>query len=1174
MASLPRPSRPSQGPPTGPLPSLPTPKIRTASSATSSPRIDTGAFPTPSGLPQSSSRAVSSSGIPTSRSTSTTTSPASSTPNSAAPTTPLPSLPPGSKTIRKVPSYNVFPKPTSTPSSRPTSTHSNSSSSTPTPRSSAHASTMPSAAPSRSLSNSLRTAASVVSAPAARESARSAPATPAPGGARDRDTVTDEDFTRGRQSTGGPKDKGNVIISVRVRPETGAPDGSAATGEWMVDGRQSLVSYRGREGGEYLYDNVFTTHDKNAKVYDAGAKRLVRRVMEGYHGTVFAYGMTGTGKTFSMQGTATSPGVIPLAITDIFSFIRETPQREFLLRVSYLEIYNEKIHDLLSAPISSNGQPALQQQEEIKLREDSRRGVYASPLKEEIVQSPTQLLRVIARGDQARRTSSTQYNARSSRSHAVVQIVVESRERNTGGAAAAGDKRSAIVPGGVRVSTLSLIDLAGSERAAENKERRTEGAHINKSLLTLGTVISRLSGNKDKSGQPTDTDGKHLPYRDSKLTRLLQGALSGNSLISILCTIQIGSQGSAAAQGNHTGETLNTLKFAARARNNIISHAKKAEEAHANMGDAGSRALLDRYRMEIVDLRKQLDGQKHETQKEKDDEEEKAKEIEQEQRHEEQMLEMQLARTALKERIEHLNRLILSSKSVGVNAQRSYSTVDLGRRSGSQKSVAGRSARSTASAFDPAEAVRRTSEDSGKLFGQAGVEPAMPGGYQQGDDDEELEGENGDGTASLSLQVQTLQSDVADKNRYIATLEKRLLQARRNSRSRVSMTFSGSRTNSLTIPEDESSDDMLKEKDSEIADLRARLDDKDRMIAALKSAARKRDTADSRPSSITSSIAGSPTTTGSSITNGTSRRISGNTAIGGNVGGSKRHSINAAPSTPLSRVTSAAASDPPQQAPPPPHVSPPSKVIQLAGGSPAREVKRGHGVDEMTRLLDEMIRQKVQAGGGKLASKNSSQDMTTITLQAPPVGNTVENPVQANETRTVNGASESPVTPSNPTMSGPTNNRTSRRTTNGRITTDGRRLSGWEGDVSARRSTRSRDGTRDGRSQSLTSSAATTPTFPPSNFDQQSQGHQHVRSAETAGSIPLVRNANMNSPPRMVYATTPAIPDEWRQDVNRNINGDVRNANGERDSVDTVLRDEPSDQRPEARGLGIDAVGA
>src|ERR1700709_1907920 len=167
--------------------------------------------------------------------------------------------------------------------------------------------------------------------------------------------------------------------------------------------------------------------------------------MEGYHGTVFAYGMTGTGKTFSMQGTATSPGVIPLAITDIFSFIRETPQREFLLRVSYLEIYNEKIHDLLSSPVvQTNGMPIVQ--EEIKLREDSKRGVYASPLKEEIVQSPTQLLRVIARGDAARRVAGTIYNARSSRSHAVVQIVVESRARAAPTSSKAA--QSGIPPGG------------------------------------------------------------------------------------------------------------------------------------------------------------------------------------------------------------------------------------------------------------------------------------------------------------------------------------------------------------------------------------------------------------------------------------------------------------------------------------------------------------------------------------------------------------------------------------------------------------------------------------------------------------------------------------------------------------------------------------------------------
>ncbi|KAG6022049.1 hypothetical protein E4U41_002334 [Claviceps citrina] len=676
--------------------------------------------------------------------------------------------------------------------------------------------------------------------------------------------------------------RGNVVVSVRVRPDINNNNKNTndktsqlnPEGEWMVDGRKSLISYKGKEGGDYIYDNVFTTHDNNARVYDHLAKRLVRRVMEGYHGTVFAYGMTGTGKTFSMQGTASSPGVIPLAITDIFSYIRETPSREFLLRVSYLEIYNERIHDLLNMPTGGGGGAgAGSHQDEIKLREDSKRGVYATPLKEEIVQSPTQLLRVIARGDQARRTASTQFNARSSRSHAVVQIVVESRERTPGGS---GDmmegKRSAILPGGVRVSTLSLIDLAGSEKAAESKERRQEGAHINKSLLTLGTVISKLSECKDKEGKGGDKEGKHLPYRDSKLTRLLQGALSGNSLVSILCTIQIGAAGSAAAVNSHTTETLNTLKFASRAKNSIVSHAKKAEEALGSGGDGGARVLLERYRMEIAELRNQLESQRNgnnngnhnngsgggsngaDPDKEMDEEVEKAREIEAAERREEQMLEMQLARTALKERIDHLNRLVLSSKSIGVNSNGSFSSLGQYARfsqlsfTGSARSSVATSIGSrprlerTASMTSTSSTIGRRSNGGGqRLSGEVQGEAVEV--EEEDEEEEDNVGEFGDGTASLAAQNRALQADLADKNRYIATLEKRLLQARRASSSRTSAGFSAP-SKSIMVGEDHSVAAALKEKDAEIAELRARLDDKDRMLAALRSAARSRDTAD------------------------------------------------------------------------------------------------------------------------------------------------------------------------------------------------------------------------------------------------------------------------------------------------------------------------------------------
>lgn len=660
--------------------------------------------------------------------------------------------------------------------------------------------------------------------------------------------------------------------------------------------------------------------------------------MEGYHGTVFAYGMTGTGKTFSMQGTASSPGVIPLAITDIFSYIRETPSREFLLRVSYLEIYNEKIHDLLSMP-TVNGVGGNQAQEEIKLREDSKRGVYASPLKEEIVQSPTQLLRVIARGDQARRTASTQFNARSSRSHAVVQIVVESRERVPGNSA--GDsKRQGLPPGGVRVSTLSLIDLAGSEKAAESKERRQEGSHINKSLLTLGTVIAKLSEHKDKDGKPADKDGKHLPYRDSKLTRLLQGALSGNSLVSILCTIQIGSAGSVATANTHATETLNTLKFASRAKNNIVSHAKRAEEALGAGGDGGARVLLERYRMEIADLKKELEAQAKnngnkdaEAEKERDAKEERAREMEAEQRHEEQMLEMQLARTALKERIDHLNRLILSSKSTGVNLNGSYSSLGMHPRY-SQGSV--RSSLAASNTGRPILERTASMTSTSSTIGRKSGSHRSSGGVEvptvTADDDDSL-GEFGDGTASLAAQNRALQADLADKNRYIQTLEKRLLQARRASSSRTSVGLSSGK--GIMVGEDHSVSALIKDKDTEIAELRARLDDKDKMLAALRSAARSRDNADR-------------------VESRSEHR--GSQILDSNPG-------------------------------PPPAASLPSTSL-------AKQVshlrKRTKSVDEMSRMLDEMIQDRVESGQ-IIRGNRGSVRVAPERKEATPVG---EPPIQ------------------------------------------------------------------------------------------------------------------------------------------------------------------------------------
>lgn len=769
--------------------------------------------------------------------------------------------------------------------------------------------------------------------------------------------------------------------------------------------------------------------------------------MEGYNGTVFAYGMTGTGKTFSMQGTANQPGTIPLAITDIFSYIRENPEREFLLRVSYLEIYNEKIHDLLNQSTPGT------QQEEIKLREDSKRGVYASPLKEEIVQSPNQLLRVISRGDQARRVGSTQFNARSSRSHAVVQIVVESRERVSGNGALDPRRSDKILPGGVLVSTLSLIDLAGSEKAAANKERRTEGAHINKSLLTLGTVIARLTGDEDKENgvKPADKEKglKHLPYRDSKLTRLLQPALSGDSLVSILCTIQLSSAStSAATSGSHTGETLNTLKFASRAKNNLVSHAKKNESNTS--GDPNSRALLDRYRMEIQELRAQLEAQnKAKTEAEEEDElkQDRRKEAELERqertRHEEQMLEMQLARTALKERIGHLNRLILSSKSLGVNSGRySSASMPMHRLStfshASQpefgRPVSLRSRDSMNSRPDShADSYRNSPRAStatlevpnmdehtlSRKFSTgsitAGVLPAAQRSQlaEESEDEDDSAGPRGDGEASLIKQNNMLQADLSDKNRYIATLEKRLIQARRSSQSRASMSFSN-RTSSGPV-EYHDTESLVREKDREINELRAKLDDQTRMVQALRSATRKRDTLEGGQKSLPMNNASTQTTSVAPSTpviadpiestdnddddflplivpRATPRHAQHHkspsvTSHNSNSSSQRHHHQTLSPVALLSPSRSHDSALPRD----PEHSKATAAAAKLQGAT------RRRSVDEMTALLDQMIADKVESGHmvrGERGSLRAKRDTVMEKLSlSPPIH--VERPVES-----------------------------------------------------------------------------------------------------------------------------------------------------------------------------------
>ncbi|KAK6805859.1 hypothetical protein RDI58_003644 [Solanum bulbocastanum] len=349
----------------------------------------------------------------------------------------------------------------------------------------------------------------------------------------------------------------SISVTVRFRPLSEREYNKGDEIVWYPDG-DKIVRNEYNAATAFAFDRVFGPDTCTQEVYEVAARPVVKAAMEGINGTVFAYGVTSSGKTHTMHGDQNSPGIIPLAIKDVFSIIQDTPGREFLLRVSYLEIYNEVINDLLD-PMGQN----------LRVREDTQ-GTYVEGMKEEVVLSPGHALSFIAAGEEHRHVGSNNFNLFSSRSHTIFTLMIES--------SAHGDEYD-----GVIFSQLNLIDLAGSESSKTETTglRRKEGSYINKSLLTLGTVIGKLSEGK----------AFHVPYRDSKLTRLLQSSLSGHGHVSLICTITPAS--------SNMEETHNTLKFASRS--------KRVEIYASRNKIIDEKSLIKKYQKEISCLKEELD---------------------------------------------------------------------------------------------------------------------------------------------------------------------------------------------------------------------------------------------------------------------------------------------------------------------------------------------------------------------------------------------------------------------------------------------------------------------------------------------------------------------------------------------------------------------------------------
>ncbi|GBG31510.1 Kinesin-related protein 4 [Hondaea fermentalgiana] len=349
----------------------------------------------------------------------------------------------------------------------------------------------------------------------------------------------------------------------------------------------------------FQYDHVFGQEDDNDDVYEKLGQPIISGVLDGFHGTIFAYGQTSSGKTHTLLGTAEEMGVIVHSVHDIFEYVsRAPPEMEFLIRVSYLEIYNEEVRDLLGGNTESGG---------LRIVDDPQKGCHVRGLKEVVVLSPDHVFELLRSGEAKRHYGATKMNYTSSRSHTLFRMVVESRtdmseetkssEEDEKKESVEGEKSSASDSGlgagedddtssvgkVVQVAQLNLVDLAGSERVSKTEAtgaRLKEGAAINKSLLVLGTVINKLA----------DGHKGHIPFRDSKLTRLLSNSLGGNAKTAVVCTLS-------PAERNYD-ESKSTLQFASRAKTIV----NKAVKNHV----MDKSALLDQYKQEVAQLKLQL----------------------------------------------------------------------------------------------------------------------------------------------------------------------------------------------------------------------------------------------------------------------------------------------------------------------------------------------------------------------------------------------------------------------------------------------------------------------------------------------------------------------------------------------------------------------------------------
>ena len=325
----------------------------------------------------------------------------------------------------------------------------------------------------------------------------------------------------------------SVKAVLRVRPRL--PDEQTLSRVIQQEGSRVTVPNprNDQQSLSYAFDNCYAETAGQQQVFDESLSPLLDNVLQGYNATVFAYGNTGAGKTFTMQGTPADPGMIQRSVSSLIDRLHEKQSRfqtRWSLKMSYLEIYNERVYDLMAANPAATDLP---------LREDAQRNILIPGLSEVPIKSVADFLEGFAKGTLNRSMAATKLNSMSSRSHACLTLVLEQRP-----------------PIGAALrSKLHLIDLAGSEdnRRTQNQgDRLVESGAINTSLFVLGQVVDALN-----------KAAPRVPYRDCKLTRLLQDSLGGRAFALVITNV--------APTANWLAETVASLNFAAKSRN-ISNH--------------------------------------------------------------------------------------------------------------------------------------------------------------------------------------------------------------------------------------------------------------------------------------------------------------------------------------------------------------------------------------------------------------------------------------------------------------------------------------------------------------------------------------------------------------------------------------------------------------------------